>query len=131
MCRHGTYNWVNVINPHQNKKRVVVDACISSEVQLLNDNGVITLGSCCGHGKAGQIVEWVNGFGKWKSHHEPPHALISEESVNQAIELGYKPYPYYYADGNSEGTWQMLLKSGCITEVDCTKWHNENEGSSV
>lgn len=128
MCKHGTYDYVDVINPNQNKKTVVVDSCISAEIHELNRLGVITLGSCCGHGKAGQIIEWENGFGKWKGHGEPPHALISEESVSLVRELGYTPYPYYYADGEINGVWQMLLKTGCITEKDVKNWHKVNRG---
>jgi hypothetical protein len=114
MCKYGTYKNVSVINPNQNKKVVVVDACIADEIQELNDKGVITLGCCCGHGKAGEITEWVNAFGKWKSHQSPPNTLIDEASVNSAIELGYKPFPYYYADGEQNGVWQMHLKTGDI-----------------
>ncbi|MCM3743241.1 hypothetical protein M3193_03720 [Sporosarcina luteola] len=117
---------VNVINPDQNKKQVVVDACISIEVQMLNDRGVVTLASCCGHGKAGEIIEWENDFGKWKSFREPPHALISEDSVELVKELGYKPIPYYYADGRSGGAWTIMMKSGCVTELECKEWHEEN-----
>lgn len=87
----------------------------------MNDKGVITLGSCCGHGKAGQIAEWENGFGKWKSRYEPPHVLIDENSVELAISLGYRPFPYY-ADGEYKGVWQMYLKTGCITEEECLSY---------
>ena len=122
MCRHGTYSTVRVINDQVNKA-VKVDACIADEVQFLNDSGVITLGCCCGHGKAGQVVEWENGYGKWKSYAQPPHALIKQESVELAKMLGYIPYPYFYADGHSYGVWQIQLKTGCITEQDVEKWH--------
>ncbi|MBU8733452.1 hypothetical protein KM915_25910 [Cytobacillus oceanisediminis] len=126
MCKHGTYVTTAIINPNQNKKMVAVDACIAEEVRELNKQGVVTLGSCCGHGKAGQIAEWENGFGKWKCHESPPHVLINERSVNLAKELGYVPYPYYYADAQSNGVWQMHLRTGCITEVDVIKWHETN-----
>lgn len=126
MCKHGTYINTAIINPNQNKKIVAVDACIAEEVRELNKHGVVTLGSCCGHGKSGQIVEWENGFGKWKGHELPPHVLIKEESVDLARNIGYCPYPYYYADGNSDGVWQMQLKTGCITENDVEKWHEAN-----
>jgi hypothetical protein len=86
----------------------------------------VTLGCCCGHGQAGQIAEWENGFGKWKGNHEPPHTLIDEQSIELAKSLGYRPYPYYYADGESNEVWQIFLKTGCITLGDCDKWHNEN-----
>ncbi|WP_143083056.1 hypothetical protein [Salibacterium qingdaonense] len=115
-----------VINPEQNNTTVRVDACIADEVQQLNDQGIVTLGCCCNHGTAGQNVEWENAFGIWKSHADPPIALIRENSVRAAKKLGYNPYPYYYADGISGGVWQMPLKTGCITEQDCVEWHRRN-----
>lgn len=126
MCLHGVYKWVNIINPEQVNEKVKVDACIAEEIQALNNKGVITLGSCCGHGLAGQIIEWENGYGKWKGHLDPPHALIKEESIQLAEDLGYKPYPYYYADGKNNGVWQLNLKSGCVTKNDCKEWHSQN-----
>lgn len=129
MCKHGTHKEVVVINTNQNRKNVVVDACIADEIEELNKLGVITLGCCCGHGKAGQIVEWENGFGKWKGHESPPHALINEKSVAQARELGYSPYPYYYADGENNGVWQMQLKTGCLTLNEVEEFHRKDDES--
>lgn len=129
MCLHGTYKFVSIINPIQNKKEVVVDACIADEIQELNNKGIVTLSCCCGHGTAGQITEWENGFGKWKGHYEPPHALIDIRSVELSKKLGYSPYPYYYADGGHNDVWQMHLKSGCITEEECNEWHKNNINS--
>jgi len=126
MCLYGVYKWVNIINPNQNKKVVAVDACIANEVQMLNDKGINTLGSCCGHGKAGQISDYTNAFGNWKSHEYPPHVLIDEMSSEFARSLGYRPYPYIYADGVDDGVLIMYLKSGCLTEDDCEEWYNEN-----
>lgn len=83
---------------------------------------IITLGCCCGHGEAGKITEWENAYGKWKGHGEPPHALIDAKSVEKAKELGYRPYPYYYADGEHHDVWQMQLKTGCLTTVDVKQW---------
>jgi len=57
MCLHGIYKKVNIINQEQNKERMVIDACIANEIKHLNEQGVITLACCCGHGKAGQITE--------------------------------------------------------------------------
>jgi hypothetical protein len=123
VCNHGTYKTVKVINK-QNSQEVLIDACIAEEIQQLNDQGILTLGCCCGHGKAGQIVEWENAFGKWKGHEYPAHTLIHEGSLSRAKELGYIPYPYYYADGEQNEVWQMQLKTGCITEQDCIQWHH-------
>ena len=115
ICKHGTYKTVKIINK-QNKSEVLVDACISEEIQMLNDEGVITLGCCCSHGKAGQIVEYENAYGKWKEHCQPPIALVRKESVQLSKELGYKPYPYYYADGTCNDVYQIHLKTGDIYE---------------
>ena len=125
MCLHGTYKWVSVINCNS---RVKVDACIADEIQMLNDLGIITLGSCCGHGEAGMPVEWENDFGRWKGYVQPPHVLIDEKSKNLAELLGYRPFPYYYADGEYSGVMQMYLKTGCLTKQDCVEW---KEGRDV
>ncbi|MDC0760601.1 hypothetical protein POF51_07860 [Brevibacillus sp. AG] len=122
MCLHGVYKMVNVINEQQNRV-VKVDACIADEIQKLNDRGVVTLGCCCGHGKAGEIVEWENESGRWKGYGTPPSALIREASIALARELGYVPFPYYYADGTHNKIWQMQLKTGCLTTDEVKKWH--------
>lgn len=122
MCRHETYTDVGIINK-QNKCVVKVDSCIAEEIQDLNNKGVITLGCCCGHGQAGMLTEWENGFGKWKEHVSPPHTLIAEESVSLVKSLGYIPFPYVYADGEQYGVWMMYLKTGCITVEDVDSWH--------
>ncbi|MFS0657481.1 hypothetical protein AB1L07_02485 [Niallia alba] len=126
MCLYGTLKNVKIINPKQTRSIVPVDACISEEIQKLNNMGVITLNSCCGHGKAGEIIEWENAFGKWKGYQEPPQALVSGESVGLVTNLGYKPIPYYYADGKFDNVWLVNLKTGCITMDECVKWHDEN-----
>ncbi|MDQ0299657.1 hypothetical protein J2S78_002077 [Salibacterium salarium] len=127
MCLYGVYKKVYVINPDQSNTEVFVDACISDEIQQLNDQGIITLGCCCNHGTAGENVEWENAFGIWKSRADPPVALIQKKSVQLARHSGYNPYPYYYADGISGGVWQMPLKTGCITKQDCEEWHRINQ----
>ena len=40
-----------------------------------------------------------------------------------ARELGYRLYPYYYSNEEHSRVWQMILKTGCITEIDCYIWH--------
>ncbi|WP_110930946.1 hypothetical protein [Paenibacillus bouchesdurhonensis] len=124
MCTHGTTRLVKL------KKRrsvsgslsVPVDDCIADEIQSLNDNGVITLGCCCGHGQAGKIIEWTNEVGKWKGYESPPHALVDQKSIEKCKELGYRPFPYYYADGSQNGVWQIQLKTGCLTPEDVVMW---------
>jgi hypothetical protein len=126
MCLYGNYKLVNVVNYNQCNKIVKIDACIADEIQMLNDKGVVTLGCCCGHGKAGQIEVYKNKSGKWKEQISPPITLLDYQSVDLARTLGYKPFPYFYADGESNYVWQMHLKSGCFTEVDCKEWHSQH-----
>lgn len=124
MCLYGVYKNVNIINK-QAKSVVKVDACIADEIQELNNLGVVTIGCCCGHGTAGEIVEYENGYGKWKEYKSPPHALIRKESIEDVKSLGYRPFPYYYADGENHSVYKMFLKTGCITNQDCKEWHDE------
>lgn len=126
MCLYGTYKIVRVVNKNQLNNHVKVDACIADEVQLLNDEGVVTLNSCCGHGRAGQIVEVRNKYGTWKEYESPPLVLIDKHSVKKAKQLGYIPYPYAMLNSDTIGIWQMQLKSGCVTEDDCKEWHLSN-----
>lgn len=62
MCKWGTNKEVKLYEPQatffpkgipklSEKRQVQVDACIASLIQMLNDYGVKTLASCCGHGK--------------------------------------------------------------------------------
>lgn len=126
MCLYGTYKIVKVINKNQINNLVKVDACIADEIQMLNNEGILTLNSCCGHGKAGQIVEVINKYGTWKEYENPPIVLIDKDSVKNAKLLGYVPYPYMTSNRKSYNVWQMHLKSGCITEDDCREWHMAN-----
>lgn len=82
MCKHGTYKTVRLNRPRpvSGRTEVPVDACIADEVQYLNDKGVWTLGSCCGHGEG------------------HPHCLIAKESEDLVIDLGYDPQPYEFND---------------------------------
>lgn len=78
MCKWGTDAPVALCRPREHSGRIVVmvDACIASQVQKLNDQGIWTLGCCCGHGK------------------EHPHALIHSTSAEFARALGYQTEPY-------------------------------------
>ncbi|MBD8839380.1 hypothetical protein IFU39_16330 [Paenibacillus sp. CFBP 13594] len=109
---------MRIINK-QAKDIVPVDACIANEIQFLNDLNIVTLGCCCGHGKAGQIVEWENGFGQWRGYVDPPHCLIDEQSIEEVRSLGYRPIPYCYADGIQNEVWKIYLKTGCIAQDEC------------
>lgn len=126
MCLHGVYKRLEINNSNQSKREVVIDACIYDEIKNLNIHAVRTIACCCGHGETGVPQEYENGFGKWKETGTPPHALITGESVKKANFLGYRAYPYYYADGEFNNTWIIYLKSGCITREDCENWHKKH-----
>ena len=64
MCDWGTEKEVRLNRARgiSGRTTVMVDACIADKVQALNDAGVHTLGSCCGHGKTqGSIIIEENG----------------------------------------------------------------------
>jgi hypothetical protein len=54
---------------------VEIDDCIADEIVMLNEQGVRTVNSCCGHlqGKSVALIDANHG------------------SLRKAIELGYKP----------------------------------------
>jgi len=127
MCLYGTHKEITVINPAQQNKKIKVDACIADEIQQLNNTGVITLGCCCGHGQAGKVLGYGDKDKNFNEYQNPPITLIDENCIEFVKTLGYKPYPYYYLDGEFKGTWQMQLKSGCITKKECMEWHQQND----
>ena len=53
MCQWGNDALVNLCEPTpvQGRTTIKVDSCIAPLVQILNDYGVKTIASCCGHGK--------------------------------------------------------------------------------
>ena len=56
MCKWETNTEVTLCTPTAVQRRMVVkiDACIAPLVQLLNDFGIETIASCCGHGKTAE-----------------------------------------------------------------------------
>lgn len=46
MCKWGTDTFIDISG-----KTVAVDSCIAEIVDVLNRGGIVTTGSCCGHGK--------------------------------------------------------------------------------
>ncbi|MBQ4899343.1 hypothetical protein KB559_10890 [Paenibacillus sp. Marseille-P2973] len=96
MCKHGTTKPVKLNTPRMvsGNQVVDVDACIADEIQELNDMGIITIGSCCGHGADGEI----------------PHVLIEEESVTIANRLGYQFEPYLHGKNDYRGVYIVKLK---------------------
>ena len=53
MCQWGTDTLVDLCapTPVQGRTIIKVDSCIAPLVQMLNDYGIKTTASCCGHGK--------------------------------------------------------------------------------
>ena len=53
MCQWGTDTLVDLCEPTpvQGRTTIKVDSCIAPLVQMLNDYGIKTIASCCGHGK--------------------------------------------------------------------------------
>lgn len=77
MCDWGTDTIIHVIrrnNPNvpDGWHPMAVDACIAAYVQTMNNQGVITVGCCCGHGRGQPIV------------------LVDAESVLLLKHLGYE-----------------------------------------
>lgn len=94
MCK-GTVNWEDVyiikkeIIPKETLNRlneswidhhggIPVDKCIGKEIEQLIIRGVVTVGSCCGHGK------------------EHSHALAHKRESNKIESLGYITEPYQF-----------------------------------
>lgn len=93
MCKHGNYNVVEVIQKGRRNQEVKVDACIANDVRALNEAGIVTIGSCCGHG--------------FESNY--PHVLIDEESVDKAKALGYNPVKYFHGPKDFRGAYEIKL----------------------
>jgi len=53
MCEWGTYKTVKLCKPKEFSKRteIPVDACIADIIQALNNAGIGTEASCCGHNR--------------------------------------------------------------------------------
>ena len=68
MCQHDGYSLVLT-----NRGSVVkVDTCLRAVLQFLNDIGIMTYDSCCGHG------------------HEYEHITIGEEDATRVRSLGFR-----------------------------------------
>ncbi len=96
MCTWGTYKKVKVIrrnNPSipDGEHFVSVDACIADEVEQMNGNRIITVGSCCGHGKV-----------------DKKQVLIDAKSKGRAEALAYK-VSEYTPEHTKAGVLQILF----------------------
>ncbi len=68
MCKWGNTKKLQVTIPahlsHTGVERVDekdIDSCIYEFVKMLNDNGIITIASCCGHGKQPTNIALYDG----------------------------------------------------------------------
>lgn len=89
MCKHGTIKKINVIrraNPSVSDGRheISVDSCIADRVQGLNNKGIITVGCCCGHGKAKGNILFDS---KFKEQMEK-EGYVVEEFTSEHTEAG-------------------------------------------
>ncbi len=52
MCKHRTTTEVILLDEKlfAGRREITVDACLGRLVQVLNDYGIETIASCCGHG---------------------------------------------------------------------------------
>ena len=65
MCIHGNLKKTTL------EVTVELDACIADEIRQLNQDGVVTVASCCGHGRG------------------EASALIQPSNIDRARALGY------------------------------------------
>lgn len=64
MCEHGTHIEVNnllAFNPEPHRRTWKVDSCIAPIVKALNEGGIDTTASCCGHGKTPGRIDLADG----------------------------------------------------------------------
>jgi hypothetical protein len=70
MCKWGTTTdvrlyaagWNGTGKPRANGTYLIpIDSCIAPIVKALNDGGVLTRNSCCGHGKGPGKIDLVDG----------------------------------------------------------------------
>lgn len=55
MCKHGT---ISGYDEYRNKG---IDYCIANIVEALNEGGIKTIASCCGHGKQPACIALRDG----------------------------------------------------------------------
>jgi hypothetical protein len=75
----------------QINREIEVDDCLADEIKELNEKGVFTIASCCGHGRA------------------DPTIIIQPSSKSKAQELGYESY---ISDGHAHNVC-IRPKSKC------------------
>jgi hypothetical protein len=83
MCEWGTLTELLVPLPTKSGeiewKLKGVDSCIASIVQALNDSGLYTLSSCCGHGTADGSIGLHDGRLITLSHFDVPGSRCNQD----------------------------------------------------
>lgn len=81
-------------------KPIDCDTCLQDEIYDLNmKKGVVTIGSCCGHGRKQGFIQ------------------VAPQYVKKMHELGYKQLP---VDGNGFGQWCFKPKTFLLEPVSNT-----------
>lgn len=93
MCEPGSEVLLEVTIPAhlshtgiERKAEKGIDACIADIVKALNSGGVVTIGSCCGHGKSDGSILLMDGREmaiKTGEHHECAGEKGNEAGRNQ------------------------------------------------
>lgn len=89
--RYANPNWIKY------HRGIPVDACIKHEVEYLIEQGVITLGCCCGHGKSKYAT-----------------CLIHKDSVDLIKELGYEYYKFRPNEDGFENLYEIKLMTKVV-----------------
>ncbi len=61
MCKQGIVETFTITNENGIERIIDVDSCVAPIVRALNDAGIITIASCCGHGKRPANVALADG----------------------------------------------------------------------
>lgn len=103
MCEWGTHVAVKNLLTTEGKRRTwKIDRCIAPIVKALNDGGVETIASCCGHGKGpgritllddrelfilppGSDLTWRY---RWNGHNEKRRLVTPWENAQESLEVG-------------------------------------------
>ena len=74
---------------------IYCDKCLATEIRMLNDMGIKTVGCCCGHQRKQGYVQ------------------VAPEYVQRMVELGYQQLP---ETGDGCGKWCFAPKSVLMVE---------------
>jgi len=76
MCKHGiTATQVKLAKPRSDgRTHAPIDPCIAPIVQALNDGGILTIASCCGHGHRPGSIIFQDEKGEHQEMMVMPHA---------------------------------------------------------